>query len=288
MAEGVVDELEPVEVDEQQRHLRATAGLAGQRLGGPFEEQRPVGQAGQRVVHGQLGDLGQVGHVVAGMAELELGDRRDQGPGRVDQPRSRSTADVEGPRLERGLRTQADESRTTDLDERLLTRRLVVVAHPGDAAHVFAAEPQDVLLVGAGQGQGEQAGGTRRERCELREAVREVVAHQFRRLFRRLQSPQQHLHGRRGGYRTHLHRHRAETSDHPVRGDQFQRQRLGGPQTAGQELRAGHGPDDLGLHLGQTGAVEVPVVDLTGDHLEREHLPEHPTGRSQLGIDPLR
>ena len=51
MAEGVVDVLEAVEVEKQQGRHVAPAADAGDRLLEPLEQQNPVGQPGQRVVH---------------------------------------------------------------------------------------------------------------------------------------------------------------------------------------------------------------------------------------------
>jgi hypothetical protein len=54
MAEGVVDFLEPVEVQEQHSHGGARASSGTQRYTGPVLEQRPVRQVGQRVVKGLI------------------------------------------------------------------------------------------------------------------------------------------------------------------------------------------------------------------------------------------
>jgi hypothetical protein len=50
VAEAVVDQLEVVEIDEGDRHLRAAVPGRGQRLLQAFVQQQPVGQAGQRVM----------------------------------------------------------------------------------------------------------------------------------------------------------------------------------------------------------------------------------------------
>jgi hypothetical protein len=49
VSHGVVDRLEPVQVDEQQRHVPAVPVTAGQREPYPLGEQRAVGQPGQLV-----------------------------------------------------------------------------------------------------------------------------------------------------------------------------------------------------------------------------------------------
>ena len=50
MAERVVDVLEAVEVDDQDRHRDPWAPAAGQGVLQPVGEQGPVGQSGQRIV----------------------------------------------------------------------------------------------------------------------------------------------------------------------------------------------------------------------------------------------
>jgi hypothetical protein len=50
MAERIVDLLEPVEVDEQQRHPRVGIGTRHERLLDALGEQEAVGQPGERVV----------------------------------------------------------------------------------------------------------------------------------------------------------------------------------------------------------------------------------------------
>ncbi len=58
VAERVVDELEPVQVEEQHRHRGAAALGPGQGQGDPVQEEDPVGQAGEGVVGGLVGQLG--------------------------------------------------------------------------------------------------------------------------------------------------------------------------------------------------------------------------------------
>ena len=57
VAEGVVDILESVEIDEQGGHLNIGPPGPGQHLLGPIEDQGPVGQTGQGVVDGLESDL---------------------------------------------------------------------------------------------------------------------------------------------------------------------------------------------------------------------------------------
>ena len=56
VAEAVVDDLEAVEVEEQHGDARPALG-ARQGLREPVDEERPVGQAGERVVEGLAGEL---------------------------------------------------------------------------------------------------------------------------------------------------------------------------------------------------------------------------------------
>ena len=77
VAEGVVDDLEVVEIDEQDGmlagHRPLRVGLALERLAQPVLEQRPVGQVGQRVVQRLVGELLLEALPVADVA----GDERD-------------------------------------------------------------------------------------------------------------------------------------------------------------------------------------------------------------------
>src|SRR5206468_7935768 len=79
VAQGVVDELEPVQVQEQHRHRGAAALGAGQGQGNPVLEEDPVGQAGEGVVGGLVGQLS------LGVAALD-GDVGQVG-GQLQQPR---------------------------------------------------------------------------------------------------------------------------------------------------------------------------------------------------------
>ena len=58
MSPGVIDRLELVQIDEQQGQPRAVAARQRQGRVQPVEEQGPVGQIGQRVVIGQVGEPG--------------------------------------------------------------------------------------------------------------------------------------------------------------------------------------------------------------------------------------
>ena len=65
VAERVVDDLERVQVEEEQRHLAAVAARAGRGAGELVVEELAVGDAGQRVV------LGQVVEVQVGLLALD-------------------------------------------------------------------------------------------------------------------------------------------------------------------------------------------------------------------------
>ena len=54
---GIVEDLEVVEVDEQQRAMATIARAGDQRQLKPFEQQAPIGQLGQRIVVGEITDL---------------------------------------------------------------------------------------------------------------------------------------------------------------------------------------------------------------------------------------
>jgi hypothetical protein len=58
VTEGVIDLLEPVQVEEQDRSGRTVATGVAQRRICPFVEIRPVGQAGEIVVHGLMQRVG--------------------------------------------------------------------------------------------------------------------------------------------------------------------------------------------------------------------------------------
>jgi hypothetical protein len=57
MSEAVVDELEPVEVEEQDGRQGAVTRQTRERMLEPVEEQRPIGQPGERVVQRTMADL---------------------------------------------------------------------------------------------------------------------------------------------------------------------------------------------------------------------------------------
>ena len=78
VAVGVVDQLEPVEVEREHPDRPPAAAHLGQGLGQAFAEQRPVGQAGEVVV---------VGHVPG------AGFAGDQRPGRASAPQENCSAE---------------------------------------------------------------------------------------------------------------------------------------------------------------------------------------------------
>ncbi len=89
VAERVVDHLEVVEVDQQQRHSAAAALVAGHRVLDPVAEQRPVGQAGQRVLERLAGQLALerllLGHVADAQDDrVQVGVGQPVGAGHLD------------------------------------------------------------------------------------------------------------------------------------------------------------------------------------------------------------
>ena len=89
VAEGVVDVLEVVQVDEQRGHRQVPPPGPGQHLVGPVEDQRAVGEPGEGVVDGGVGqallgvlpagDVAQVGHEA-----VDVGVGRQIGDGRLE------------------------------------------------------------------------------------------------------------------------------------------------------------------------------------------------------------
>ena len=73
MPEAVVDELEVVEIEEQDRGQRVLAPEPRERVLEPVDEQHPVGEPGQRVVHGPLAD-----RVLDGLALERVGEHVGQ------------------------------------------------------------------------------------------------------------------------------------------------------------------------------------------------------------------
>ena len=57
MAEGIVDRLEAIEIDQQQREALALPPLPRQRISMWLAQQHPVGKAGERIVMRHVGDL---------------------------------------------------------------------------------------------------------------------------------------------------------------------------------------------------------------------------------------
>lgn len=71
MAEGIVDVLKPIEIDKNQREGGAGPGMAANGRFQPIHEQRPVGQFGQRVMLGEIGEAFFVGQARANVVEHE-------------------------------------------------------------------------------------------------------------------------------------------------------------------------------------------------------------------------
>ncbi len=69
MAQGVVDVLEVVEVEEECRRRGVLASGVRHHVRDPVEDQRPVGQPGERVMECQMAELlGALGHELQGAA----------------------------------------------------------------------------------------------------------------------------------------------------------------------------------------------------------------------------
>ena len=94
MAPAVVDQLEAVEVDEEHRHLGAGPGRPGQGLAEAFGHQHPVGEPGEGVMDGLVGQLELC---LLALAHVAYG-RRDQhallGPQRREADLDRELAAV--------------------------------------------------------------------------------------------------------------------------------------------------------------------------------------------------
>ena len=92
VAERVVDRLEAVEVEHEDRDVDALALPAGQRVGEPVERERAVGQAGERVVQrGVARDL-----LLAVALDGDDDQRRDGGRGSRPRPRRTRAARARG------------------------------------------------------------------------------------------------------------------------------------------------------------------------------------------------
>ena len=93
MAHGVVDQLEPVQVNEQHGHLLVAGARGGQRLGQAQLAQGAVGQLGQHIVLGQkadalffgfaVGDVDGNANQVRRCGGVALAHRRHHQPGGV-------------------------------------------------------------------------------------------------------------------------------------------------------------------------------------------------------------
>jgi hypothetical protein len=95
VAEGVVDGLEPVEVDDEQGGTEGIGDGAGERVADHVEQRRPVGQPGQLVVPGPPGHGLFLTHPLGDV------DVRDHHPGRALDP-GRLQAEPAGARTELG------------------------------------------------------------------------------------------------------------------------------------------------------------------------------------------
>jgi hypothetical protein len=141
MAQGVVDRLEAVQVDEMDGQLVARASPARQGLDQVFLEQHPIGQLGQGVVVGQLGDLHHA-------APVGLVGRLQQGQHRADAQIASAVGDDEAAQQVRGAIGQAVAGEVGQGHVGVDHQRLVV--HQGrdravgvEGAAIFGGHPQE-------------------------------------------------------------------------------------------------------------------------------------------------
>ena len=96
VTERVVDELEAVEIAEQHGEHGAGAALSGDGHGDAVLEERPVGQAGQRIVEGPAAELGDVPGLDAAEVVGPAGEQRHaQAEGRHHDRRQHDHAPVQ-------------------------------------------------------------------------------------------------------------------------------------------------------------------------------------------------
>jgi len=76
--EAVVDDLEPVEVEEHDGETAAGSGRVGELQVEPVEEQRPIGESRERIVHGLVGERLGGGHLFRDV--LHRGHEAGRGP----------------------------------------------------------------------------------------------------------------------------------------------------------------------------------------------------------------
>ena len=91
VAERVVDLLEAIEVEQQQRQRFAVAGRRAQRLGQAVVEQHAIGQAGQGIVHRLVAQP-----VLLSLGGGDVAHDRDQEPLVLDHGRAQRDLDREG------------------------------------------------------------------------------------------------------------------------------------------------------------------------------------------------
>ena len=145
MAEPVVDRLEAVEIEDHHRDLALAPPRPGQRPLQPVLEQRPVGEAGQRVELGQARQALGLPLAGQGMADGALQDRRVE-PGPIDEV---------GDPQRHGLKVELHRAAMAQQHDRRCDPAALDVAQQVEAVVlvVAAVEQADIDVAGA------QAGG---------------------------------------------------------------------------------------------------------------------------------
>ena len=166
VADGVVDDLEPVEVDEQDTHGLVGAPADGERLTDAIEGERPVGETGELVVEGQPHELF--------FGALAFGDVTR----RRLQLHDLTVADDRGDHgLEPRVRTAATADAIRELD-RLAAGRGVDVEAALDVRSLVGVDVVDRMGADELVGLVAQQASNRRARV-LIDAVRCVQAHEI-------------------------------------------------------------------------------------------------------------
>ena len=157
VAMAVIDFLEVVEVEEEQRAVAAVAQTLSTGGTKPFEQHAAVGQIGQRILEGKFFDLelvflaertiGQIAMPDGGSVDL-FGGRRDA------QPFARAFG-VDGSELAvpAGLRAAGSVQRCQEL--RPVLRRDHLEERPGGVRDVLVVQADDLSKTGADEGNGE-------------------------------------------------------------------------------------------------------------------------------------
>ena len=144
--EGVVDVLEAVEIEEQHGHRPVPPAQIGDRPSEVLQEDPPHGQVGQRVVHGQLGELmlGLArGVPILGHHQIGHGESGERRRGAqlvvVELPRLRPVDVEDAPAPSPGLQGDGGDGAQADLARQFLERRpLALDGQVADVQHLAA------------------------------------------------------------------------------------------------------------------------------------------------------